>query len=98
VQEVLDNAATEIAPLQANGIKVLLSILGNHQGAGFAQLAPAAIDIQSTSASTATSLAEQTVDSGYGAYNTYNLPDTDVSQYLSSFTKPLYGSDAVYTG
>jgi len=208
VQAVLDNAATEIAPLQASGIKVLLSILGNHQGAGFAnfpdqetatafagqladavttygldgidfddeyadygtngtgqpnawsfpylvqalrndlpdkiislyfigpssttlsydgivvgdllnyswnpyygtwgvpavpdmttaQLAPAAIDIQSTSASTATSLAEQTVASGYGAYNTYNLPDTDVSQYLSSFTEPLYGSDAVYTG
>ena len=36
VQAVLDNAATQIAPLQAQGIKVLLSILGNHQGAGFA--------------------------------------------------------------
>ncbi|MEU0092214.1 endo-beta-N-acetylglucosaminidase H [Kribbella sp. NPDC006257] len=36
VQRVLDNAATEIRPLQAKGIKVLLSILGNHQGAGFA--------------------------------------------------------------
>src|SRR6266700_7247986 len=36
VQAVLDNAATQIAPLQAKGIKVLLSVLGNHQGAGFA--------------------------------------------------------------
>src|SRR5579859_7390081 len=193
VQAVLDNAATQIAPLQAKGIKVLLSILGNHQGAGFAnfpdqqsaaafagqlanavntygldgidfddeyadygvngtpqpnawsfpylvqalrndlpnkiislyfigpsssslsyngivvgdlidyswnpyygtwgvpnvpgltkaQLAPAAIDIQSTDSSTAASLAQQTVSNGYGAYNTYNLPDTDVSQYIS---------------
>ena len=208
VQAVLNNAATEIAPLQAKGIKVLMSILGNHQGAGFAnfpsqqaaaafagqlasavttygldgidfddeyadygtngtgqpnawsfpylvqalrndlpnkiislyfigpssttlsyngivvgdllnyswnpyygswgvpavpdmtqaQLAPAAIDIQNTPASTANSLAQQTVADGYGAYNTYNLPDTDASQYLSSFTQPLYGSNAVYLG
>jgi hypothetical protein len=208
VQAVLDNAATQIAPLQAQGIKVLLSVLGNHQGAGFAnfpdqqtatafatqlsnavstygldgidfddeyadygtngtaqpnawsfpylvqalrndlpnkiislyfigpssttlsyngivvgdllnyswnpyygswgvpavpgmtqaQLAPAAIDIQNTPASTATNLAQQTVADGYGVYNTYNLPDTDASQYLSSFTQPLYGSNAVYLG
>jgi hypothetical protein len=208
VQAALDNAVTEIAPLQAQGIKVLLSILGNHEGAGFAnfpsqdaaaefaeqlagavttygldgidfddeyadygtngtaqpnawsfpylvqalrndlpdkiislyfigpssttlsydgievgsllnyswnpyygtweipavpgmttaQLAPAAIEIDSTATSTATSLAQQTVSGGYGVYNTYNLPDGDASQYLSSFTQPLYGSDAVYTG
>ncbi len=207
-QAVLDNAATQIAPLRAKGIKILLSILGNHQGAGFAnfpdqqaatafaaqladtvttygldgidfddeyadygtngtgqpnawsfpylvqalrndlpdkiislyfigpssqtlsyggievgnllsyswnafygswnvpevpgmtkaQLGPAAVEIQGTPASTASGLAEQTVDSGFGVYNTYNLPDSDVSQYLSSFTKPLYDSDAVYTG
>ncbi|MER6508735.1 endo-beta-N-acetylglucosaminidase H [Nonomuraea sp. NPDC001636] len=36
VQRVLDNVATEVRPLQQRGIKVLLSILGNHQGAGFA--------------------------------------------------------------
>ncbi|WP_433246314.1 endo-beta-N-acetylglucosaminidase H [Streptosporangium sp. CA-135522] len=36
VQNVLDNVATEIRPLQQKGIKVLLSVLGNHQGAGFA--------------------------------------------------------------
>ncbi|HWG22977.1 MAG TPA: endo-beta-N-acetylglucosaminidase H [Actinospica sp.] len=206
VQAVLDNAATQIAPLQAKGIKVMLSILGNHQGAGFAnfpdqqsaaafatqlsnavstygldgidfddeyadygtngtaqpnawsfpylvqalrndlpnkiislyfigpssttlsyngivvgdlinyswnpyygswgvpdvpgltqaQLAPAAIDIQNTASSTATSLAQQTVSGGYGVFNTYNLPDTDASAYISSFTQPLYGSNAVY--
>ncbi|HET9170001.1 MAG TPA: endo-beta-N-acetylglucosaminidase H [Actinospica sp.] len=207
VQAVLDNAATEIAPLQAKGIKVLLSILGNHEGAGFAnfpdqasaaafasqlsnavstygldgidfddeyadygtngtgqpnawsfpylvqalrddmpgkiislyfigpasttlsynginvgdlidyswnpyygtwgvpdvpgltnaQLAPAAIDIQNTDSSTASSLAQQTVSGGYGVFNTYNLPDTDVSAYISSFTQQLYGSAAVYS-
>jgi hypothetical protein len=208
VQATLDNAASEIAPLQAQGIKVLLSILGNHEGAGFAnfpsqsaaaafaeqlaeavatynldgidfddeyadygtngtaqpnawsfpylvqalrndlpdklitlyfigpssttlsydgievgslldyswnayygtwgvpdvpgmsasQLGPAAIEIDSTATSTATSLAQETVSGGYGVYNTYNLPDGDASSYLSSFTQPLYGSDAVYTG
>jgi hypothetical protein len=208
VQAVLDNAATQIAPLQAKGIKVLLSILGNHEGAGFAnfpdqaaaaafatqlsdavstygldgidfddeyadygtngtaqpnawsfpylvqalrndlpdkiislyfigpssttlsydgivvgdllnyswnpyygtwgvpdvpglaqaQLAPAAIDIQNTAASTASSLAQETVADGYGVFNTYNLPDTDASAYLSSVTQQLYGSNTVYLG
>ncbi|WP_231928163.1 endo-beta-N-acetylglucosaminidase H [Devriesea agamarum] len=36
VKETLENVATQIRPIQAKGIKVLLSILGNHQGAGFA--------------------------------------------------------------
>lgn len=36
VQSVLDNVATQVRPLQQKGIKVVLSILGNHQGAGFA--------------------------------------------------------------
>lgn len=36
VQHVLDEAETTIRPLQAMGIKVTLSVLGNHQGAGFA--------------------------------------------------------------
>src|SRR5699024_12140580 len=38
VQQVLDNAETTIRPLQRRGIKVTLSILGNHQGAGFASV------------------------------------------------------------
>ncbi|MFC7376268.1 endo-beta-N-acetylglucosaminidase H [Brachybacterium sp. GCM10030267] len=36
VQHVLDEAETTIRPLQEKGIKVVLSLLGNHQGAGFA--------------------------------------------------------------
>lgn len=208
VTNVLSNAATYIQPLQAKGIKVMLSILGNHQGAGicnfptqaaaqdFAQLlsnavttygldgidfddeyadygnngtgqpntssfvylvtalrqlmptklisfyfygpaasrlsfngvtvgskvdyswnaiygtysvpnvpglaksnlGPAAIDIQSTSSSTATSLATQTVNNAYGIYLCYNLPNTDVHTYLSGFSNALYGKTTIYTG
>jgi len=36
VQNILDNVASQVRPLQQKGIKVLLSVLGNHQGAGFA--------------------------------------------------------------
>ncbi|WP_328306633.1 endo-beta-N-acetylglucosaminidase family protein [Streptomyces sp. NBC_00442] len=206
VRRVLDNAQTQIRPLQAKGIKVMLSVLGNHQGAGFANfpsqaaatgfakqlsdavakygldgidfddeyaeygnngtgqpnsssfvylvsalranmpgklislynigpaasslsyggvnisskfnyawnpyygtwgvpgialpksgLSPAAIDFASTSASTAASLAKRTVSGGYGVYLTYNLDGSDRHSYVSSFTQPLYGSDAVYT-
>lgn len=42
VQHVLDNAETCIRPLQAKGIKVTLSVLGNHEGAGFANFPDAA--------------------------------------------------------
>ncbi|WP_194910449.1 endo-beta-N-acetylglucosaminidase H [Catenulispora rubra] len=207
VQSVLDNAATQIRPLQAQGIKVELSVLGNHQGAGFAnfpsqsaaaafaqqlsdavtqygldgidfddeyadygtngtgqpnassfvylvqalrddmpnklitmydigpaassltydgtdvgplfdyawnpyydswnvpsinlpnsQLSPAAIDVTSTPSSDAASLAQQTVDGGYGVFMTYNLGASDIHDYISSFTNVLYGSNAVYSG
>jgi hypothetical protein len=208
VSTVLNNAATQIKPLQNQGIKVLLSILGNHQGAGIcnfptqsaaqhfavllanavnqygldgidfddeyadygtngtgqpnaysfvylvsalrqllpnkiisfydygpaaselsyngvtvgsqvnyswnaiygtwsvpnvpglanSQLGPAAIDITSTAQSTANSLAQQTVSSGYGVYLTYNLTDADTHTYISGFTNALYGSAAVYNG
>ena len=206
VQATLDNAATQIKPLQAKGIKVSLSVLGNHQGAGIAnftspeaaadfaaqvadvverygldgvdlddeysdygvggtpqpngqsagwlisalraelpdavlsfydigpasdslattdpavnaqldyawnpyygswrvpaipglgkqQLSPAAVDIQATSASTSAALAQRTVDEGYGVFLTYSLPGGDRSAFVSSFTQPLYGQDALY--
>ncbi|MDT7800958.1 MAG: hypothetical protein QOI78_4391 [Actinomycetota bacterium] len=206
VQNVLDNVSTQVRPLQAKGIKVMLSILGNHQGAGFANfpsqpaaaafakqlsdavtkygldgidfddeyteygnngtgqpnagsfvylvtalraamptklislynigpaasrlsyggtditskfnyawnpyygtwgvpnialpksgLSPAAVQIAATSTGTAASLAQRTVSEGYGVYLTYNLGAGDSHTYISSFTKPLYGKDAVYT-
>ncbi|MFD8499075.1 endo-beta-N-acetylglucosaminidase H [Amycolatopsis sp. NPDC059657] len=207
VQRVLDNVATQVRPLQAKGIKVMLSVLGNHQGAGFAnfptkasaeafakqlsdavtkygldgidfddeyseygkngtgqpnassfvhlvsalraamptklislynigpaasrlsyggvditskfsyawnpyygtwsvpgialpksRLSPAAVQIGATSTSTAASFARRTVSEGYGVYLTYNLGGSDSHTYLSSFTKELYGKEAVYTG
>ncbi|MFJ1768119.1 endo-beta-N-acetylglucosaminidase H [Amycolatopsis sp. NPDC088138] len=206
VQNVLNNVSTQVRPLQAKGIKVMLSVLGNHQGAGFANfpsqqaaaafakqlsdtvtkygldgidfddeyteygnngtgqpnassfvylvtalraamptklislynigpsasrlsyggtditskfnyawnpyygtwgvpnialpksgLSPAAVQIAATSTSTAASLAQRTVSEGYGVFLTYNLGAGDSHTYISSFTKPLYGKDAVYT-
>jgi hypothetical protein len=206
VQAALDNVSTQVRPLQAKGIKVMLSILGNHQGAGFANfpsqqsaaafakqlsdavtkygldgidfddeyteygnngtgqpnassfvylvtalraampsklislynigpaatrlsyggvditskfnyawnpyygtwgvpnialpksgLSPAAVQIAATSTSTAASLAQRTVNEGYGVFLTYNLGAADSHTYISSFTRPLYGKDAVYT-
>ncbi|WP_433163500.1 endo-beta-N-acetylglucosaminidase H [Kribbella sp. CA-247076] len=205
VQNVLDNVATEVRPLQQKGIKVLLSILGNHQGAGFAnfptqqaadafaqeladavnqygldgidfddeyagygnngtgqpndfsfvylvsalrqklpnklitlydigpasdrltyngvsiantfdyawnpwygtwmvpsgpsaksRLSPAAVSYSATSSSTAASLAQRTVDEGYGVFLTYNLTSANTASYISAFTDKLYGSAAVY--
>ncbi|MGW4114661.1 endo-beta-N-acetylglucosaminidase H [Actinosynnema sp. NPDC004786] len=205
VRWVLDNADTQIRPLQRKGIKVLLSVIGNHQGVGVsnfqtreaaaafaaqladavrehrldgidfddewaeyhkgkpvndfsfpylvsalrghledelitlffygpaskrlkygdidlakvfdyswnsdygswdvpkidlprARLSPAAVDFTATPADTATRLARRTVEEGYGAYLTYNLPGTDSHEYASGFTRELYGSDAVYVG
>jgi Glycosyl hydrolases family 18 len=43
VQSILDNSSTQIRPLQAKGIKVVVSLLGNHQGAGISNFtSPAA--------------------------------------------------------
>ena len=68
----------------------------NVPGLSKSQLGPAAVWINNTSASTAASNARRTVSEGYGVYLTYALPDTDQSAYVSSFTRELYGSDAVY--
>lgn len=70
----------------------------NVPGLAKSQLGPAAIDITSTSQSTATSLAQETVSNGYGIYLTYNLTDADTHAYISGFTNALYGSNAVYNG
>jgi Glycosyl hydrolases family 18 len=74
VQAVLDDAATQIAPLQAQGIKVLLSILGNHEGAGFAnfpdQASAAAFASQLSSAVTTYGLDGIDFDDEYADYGT----------------------------
>jgi hypothetical protein len=72
VQAVLDNAATQIAPLQAKGIKVLLSILGNHEGAGFANFSD-----QATAAAFATQLSD--------AVSTYGLDGIDFDDEYADY-------------
>ena len=206
VQQTLDDAATQIRPLQKKGIKVTLSILGNHQGAGLAnfptqqaaadfarqvaaavhayhldgvdlddeysdygvngtpepnaqsagwlisalrkdlpnkiislydigpagdslaaadpsvnaklsyawnpwyssyeapvvpglpksRISPAAVDLQSTPVSLASSFAAQTVSDDYGVFMTYDLRAGDESAYVSAITEKLYGQASVY--
>jgi hypothetical protein len=68
----------------------------NVPGLSAANLGPAAINIQSTSATTAASLANRTVSGSYGIYLYYNLPNSDVHTYLSSVSNALYGKPTVY--
>jgi hypothetical protein len=68
----------------------------NVPGLTAANLGPAAIDIQRTSASTAASLATQTVNNNYGIYLYYNLPDADSHTYLTSVSNKLYGKATTY--
>ncbi|MDB5150027.1 MAG: mannosyl-glycoproteinendo-beta-N-acetylglucosaminidase [Mucilaginibacter sp.] len=68
----------------------------NVPGLAASNLGPAAIDIQSTSSSTAASLATQTVNNNYGIYLYYNLPNADSHTYLSSVSNALYGKPTVF--
>ncbi|MFJ5280538.1 endo-beta-N-acetylglucosaminidase H [Streptomyces parvulus] len=72
VQRVLDNAATEIRPLQQKGIKVVLSVLGNHQGAGFANF---------TSQQTASAFAKEMSD----AVSRYGLDGIDFDDEYAEY-------------
>ena len=69
----------------------------NVPGLASSNLGPAAIDITSTSVTTATALATQTVTNGYGIYLYYNLTNADTHTYLSSISNALYGYNTVYT-
>lgn len=68
----------------------------NVPGLAKSNLGPAAIDIQSTSASTAASLATQTVNNAYGIYLCYNLSDADTHTYLTRVSNALYGKSTTY--
>ena len=59
------------------------------------QLAPAAVWIQNTSASTAKSLANKTKTDGYGAYLYYDLTNTNAANYFSGISDALY-NDSTY--
>ncbi|HEY3560037.1 MAG TPA: endo-beta-N-acetylglucosaminidase H [Kribbella sp.] len=72
VTNVLDNVETQVRPLQAKGIKVLLSILGNHQGAGFANFPDQA---------SADAFAQQLAD----AVNQYGLDGIDFDDEYAEY-------------
>ncbi|MEV6349064.1 endo-beta-N-acetylglucosaminidase H [Actinoplanes sp. NPDC051851] len=74
VQATLDDAATQIAPLQAKGIKVSLSLLGNHQGAGFANF---------TTQEAAADFAAQVA----AAVSTYGLDGIDLDDEYAEYGK-----------
>lgn len=69
----------------------------NVAGLAKSNLGPAAIDIASTSATTAVNLANSTVSNGYGIYLYYNLPNGDYHTYLSGVSNSLYGFNTVFT-
>lgn len=68
---ILNNASTLIAPLQQKGIKVLLGLLGDHTGVGFANLTPAMIN----------SFAQQVAD----CVNTYGLDGVDLDDEYANY-------------
>jgi hypothetical protein len=84
---VLDNVATQVRPLQQKGIKVLLSILGNHQGAGFANF---------PSQAAADAFAQELAD----AVNQYGLDgidfDDEYAEYGNNGTGQPNDSSFVY--
>ena len=90
VQRTLDNAATEIRPLQAKGIKVMLSILGNHQGAGFAnfpsQAAAAAFAKQLSDTVTKYGLDGIDFDDEYAEYGNNGTGQPNASSFVSLVT------------
>ncbi|SFN26701.1 Glycosyl hydrolases family 18 [Chryseobacterium oleae] len=72
VTNVLSNKSTYIKPLQDKGIKVMLSILGNHQGAGFANFPNQAA---------AKAFAQELAD----AVNTYGLDGIDFDDEYANY-------------
>lgn len=87
VQATLDGAATQIRPLQEKGIKVTLSLLGNHQAAGFANF---------PSQAAAEAFADQVAD----VVETYDLDGVDIDDewvaYGTGSTPPANPDSAVW--
>jgi len=87
VQATLDDAATQIRPLQEKGIKVTLSLLGNHQAAGFANF---------PSQAAAEAFADQVAD----VVETYALDGVDIDDewvaYGTGSTPPANPDSAVW--
>ncbi|MGW7339661.1 endo-beta-N-acetylglucosaminidase H [Streptomyces sp. NPDC054808] len=90
VRRVLDNVATQIRPLQQKGIKVLLSVLGNHQGAGFAnfpsQQAASAFAKQLSNAVAEYGLDGIDFDDEYAEYGTNGTAQPNDSSFVHLVT------------
>ncbi|WP_030670896.1 endo-beta-N-acetylglucosaminidase H [Streptomyces rimosus] len=90
VQRVLDNVATEVRPLQRKGIKVTLSVLGNHQGAGFAnfpsQQAASAFAKQLSDTVTKYGLDGIDFDDEYAKYGTNGTGQPNSSSFVHLVT------------
>ncbi|GAA3339548.1 endo-beta-N-acetylglucosaminidase family protein [Curtobacterium pusillum] len=98
VQATLDDAATQIKPLQAKGIKVSLSILGNHQGAGIANFTTqaAAQDFASQVAATVSKYGLDGVDlddeySDYGTNGTAQPNQQSIGWLISALRADMPG-------
>lgn len=87
VTSVLNNAATTIQPLQAKGIKVMLSILGNHQGVGISNFTSRAaahdFALQLSNAVTTYGLDGIDFDDEYAEYGQHgSLPNSNDSSFM----------------
>ncbi|MGN8050089.1 endo-beta-N-acetylglucosaminidase H [Curtobacterium sp. 22159] len=98
VQATLDAAATQIRPLQAKGIKVSLSILGNHQGAGIANFTTqaAAQDFASQVAATVSKYGLDGVDlddeyADYGTNGTAQPNQQSIGWLISALRADMPG-------
>ena len=68
---ILNNVSTLVQPLQSKGIKVLLGLLGDHTGVGFANLSPAMLE----------SFAQQVAT----CVNTYGLDGVDLDDEYARY-------------
>ena len=103
VTETLENADTQIRPVQARGTKVLLSILGNHQGAGFANFtsyeAADAFAAQVQAAVQKYGLDGVDLDDEWSEYGVNGTPQPNASSfiYLLQALRARLGSDKLIT-
>ncbi|PZF71700.1 endo-beta-N-acetylglucosaminidase H [Taibaiella soli] len=85
VTSVINNVATQVAPLQKKGIKVLLSVLGNHMGAGISNFTSRAsahdFAVQLSTAVTANNLDGIDFDDEYADYGKYNTGQPNDSSF-----------------
>ena len=86
VSNVLTNFNTKIRPLQDKGIAVLLSVLGNHQGAGFANFPDStsaqAFALQLSNAVTTYGLDGSDLDDEYAEYGNNGTGNPNSSSFI----------------